>query len=67
MAKLPLVAREDVNEPRRPFDRRAPLGDIGGLSTPLAPVKLPKPLGDDNLGDIMVEASMGGLVDCGEV
>jgi hypothetical protein len=66
MAKLPLVARGDVKEPRRPLERRVPFGDMGGLSTPLAPLKLSKPLGN-NLGDIMVEDSTGGLVGCGDV
>lgn len=52
--KLPLVARDDVKESRRPFERSAPPGDIGGLKTPFEPLRLPKPIGDDSLGDIML-------------
>lgn len=32
--KLPLGARDDVNEGRRPFERNRALGDMGGLRTP---------------------------------
>jgi hypothetical protein len=67
MAKLPLVARDDVKEPSRPLERRVPLGDMGGLNTPPVPLKLLKPLGDDKLGDIIVEDSIGGLIDRGVV
>lgn len=65
--KLPLVARDDVKDPRRPLERRAPFGDMGGLNTPLVPLKLLDPLGDDNFEDIMAKALTEGLVGCGDV
>jgi hypothetical protein len=40
---------------------------MGGLNTPPVLLKLLKPLGDDKLGDIIVEDSIGGLIDRGVV
>ena len=68
MLKLPLGAREEVNEGSRPFDRKAVLGDSGGLKTPFEPLSWVEP---ESLGDnILEEGFVAGdarilIVSCG--
>ena len=53
--KLPLVLREEVKESTRSFGRKAPFGDMGGLSTPFLLLGVPDLFGDDKAGGIMVD------------
>jgi hypothetical protein len=63
--KFPLVARDDVNDGRRPFERKRAWGDCGGESTALMPlVPLVCCLDEVGLGDSMmgVEGCRGVIV-----
>ena len=53
MLKFPLVARDDVNDGRRPFERKRAWGDCGGESTALAPFVCC--LDEVGLGDSMID------------
>ena len=55
--KFPLGAREDVNEGKRPFERKAAFGESGGLKTPFVPFKPFKWPEDESFGDIILAAS----------